>query len=201
MDEFENTQTNIVNEPAVENKPVTVKVPTATNTAQAKNPEVPAPKGVSKSVLIFAGIVVLLLVGILLFSQLGKKADDETIIDEVEVTTDTVLSDPSEILVDTKSYIQYNQAEFQSASNKKRILFFAASWCPTCTKLDIDIQNNIALLGSDTIIFKVDYDSATELKSQYSVTNQHTLISVNSSGAELKRVLGSPTLSDALVNL
>ena len=32
----------------------------------------------------------------------------------------------------TKSYVDYSKEAFDKASGEKRVLFFKASWCPTC---------------------------------------------------------------------
>ena len=200
MDDFKNSPIDINIQPGEDRSalvstpaPTPVKNPAATQ-AETK------PKAVSKSILIFAGIVMLLLIGIVLYSLTkSKNTAESTPIQETPAESPAV--NKQDILVETESYLVYDQTKFQTSSNKKRVLFFAASWCPTCSKLDIDIQNNIALIDNNTVIFKVDYDSASDLKSQYSITNQHTLISVNSNGAEVKRLIGTPTLSDLLINI
>lgn len=51
------------------------------------------------------------------------------------------------------------------------------------------------------IIFKVDYDSATELKKKYSVLSQSTWVQVDTQGNMYKRWLGKTRLSDILSDL
>jgi thiol-disulfide isomerase/thioredoxin len=80
------------------------------------------------------------------------------------------------------------------------VLFFHASWCPSCKSLDQDILANKAKIPSDTVIFKVDYDLNTPLKTKYGVNAQHTLVSLNSDGTKKSLNRNSPTLADVLKN-
>jgi len=72
------------------------------------------------------------------------------------------------------------------------VLFFRASWCPTCRALDTDIKaNNIP---ESLTILDVDYDNSSELKKKYGVTYQHTFMQVDKDGNLIKKWSGSPTL-------
>jgi thioredoxin 1 len=69
------------------------------------------------------------------------------------------------------------------------VLFFNASWCPTC-------QSTVQSLDADGVpagltVVSVDYDSATDLRKQYGVTVQHTFVQVDEAGAELAKFAGS----------
>lgn len=69
------------------------------------------------------------------------------------------------------------------------VLFFSASWCPTC-------QASIKSLDADGVpggltVVKVDYDQANDLKKEYGVTVQHTYVQVDESGDELTKFTGS----------
>ena len=44
----------------------------------------------------------------------------------------------------------------------------------------------------------MDYDNSTSLKQKYGVTYQHTLVQVDSKGAQIAKWSGSPTLSALL---
>ena len=74
------------------------------------------------------------------------------------------------------------------------VLFFAASWCPTC-------QSTVKSLDADGVpagltVVSVDYDAATDLKQQYGVTVQHTFVQVDEAGAELAKFTGSVSGED-----
>ncbi len=74
------------------------------------------------------------------------------------------------------------------------ILFFRASWCPTCRTLDKDIKANLGNIPSGVTILDVDYDNSEELQDKYGVTYQHTLVQVDKDGNLIKKWSGSPTL-------
>lgn len=74
------------------------------------------------------------------------------------------------------------------------VLFFNASWCPTC-------QSTVKSLDAEGVppgltVVSVDYDAATELKKQYGVTVQHTFVQVDDAGTELARFSGSVSGED-----
>lgn len=76
------------------------------------------------------------------------------------------------------------------------VLFFHASWCPSCRGLGSDIEANASSIPEGVTILKVDYDKEAELKKKYGVTYQHTLVQVGADGALIKKWSGSPKLSD-----
>lgn len=94
-------------------------------------------------------------------------------------------------------YLDYYDGAIAETPGLK-VLFFHASWCPKCRALDADIEANAIPAGMT--IFKVDFDSATELKQQYGVTLQTTIVYVDDDGDLLtKGVLYDDTTLDALI--
>jgi thioredoxin 1 len=93
-------------------------------------------------------------------------------------------------MMKVESYAPYSVKAFTEASKLKRVLFFAASWCPSCRSVDKDITENIKLIPADTVIFKTDYDTETALKSKYLITRQHTFVWVDAKGAVIKKWSG-----------
>ncbi len=97
------------------------------------------------------------------------------------------------------SYEAYAPEKLSFAQNGDVVLFFRASWCPSCRGLDKDIKENLASIPATLKILDVDYDTETELKKKYGVTYQHTLVQVDKDGSMIKKWSGSPKLS-ALVS-
>ncbi|NJK44318.1 MAG: thioredoxin family protein [Pleurocapsa sp. SU_196_0] len=87
-------------------------------------------------------------------------------------------------------YVEYSQKAFDSAVKMKRVLFFAASWCPSCRGADKDINSKLKTIPENLVIFKTDYDSQTALKTKYGITSQHTFVYVDAKGAALKKWSG-----------
>ncbi len=93
------------------------------------------------------------------------------------------------------SYEDYAASKLAWANDGKVVLFFKASWCPTCQSVDKNILANLGEIPANTHILKVDYDTSGELKKKYGVTYQHTFVQVNAQGNLIKKWSGSPSLT------
>lgn len=70
------------------------------------------------------------------------------------------------------------------------VLFFHAAWCPYCQQADKDLTQWYGSTGFPLTVYKVDYDTQTELKSRYGVTTQHTFVKIDGSGNAVKTIVG-----------
>ncbi|MDO8626109.1 MAG: thioredoxin family protein [Candidatus Magasanikbacteria bacterium] len=95
-------------------------------------------------------------------------------------------------------YEDYSPAKLTLANTGKVVLFFKASWCPSCRSLDLDILKNLNAIPKDVAILKIDYDSSDDLKKKYGVTYQHTFVQVDAQGQMITKWSGSPTLVSLL---
>lgn len=102
------------------------------------------------------------------------------------------------MMVKGGEYVPYDSAKLAFTKEGKVVLFFRASWCPTCRALDADIKANLAQIPKNVLILDVDYDKAVDLKKQYGVTYQHTLVQVDASGNMITKWSGSANLSEFL---
>ncbi len=98
----------------------------------------------------------------------------------------------------TGIFQDYDPALLANARDGDVIIFFTASWCPTCNALTRDINNNLDKIPADVSILKVDYDTSTAMKKKYNVRIQHTLVQVDENGNELTKWNGSLTLERLL---
>jgi len=98
--------------------------------------------------------------------------------------------------VTSTNYIDYNSDTFAKASQNDVVLFFKASWCPTCNATDKDITTNLSKIPQNLIIAKADYDKEVSLKQKYGVVMQHTFVKVDKYGNEIKKANGLNTLND-----
>jgi thioredoxin 1 len=94
------------------------------------------------------------------------------------------------------SYVAYAPEKLSMANTGDVVLFFRASWCPSCKTLDANIKANMTGIPEGLTILDVNYDTATDLKKKYGVTYQHTLVQVSADGTLIKKWSGSPTLAD-----
>lgn len=109
-------------------------------------------------------------------------------------STDDTAAEPA---VAPGQYIDYYDGAIDETPGLK-VLFFHASWCPKCRALDADITANTVPGGMT--IFKVDFDTALDLRQTYGVTLQTTIVYVDDDGDVLaKGVLYNDTTLDALL--
>lgn len=73
-------------------------------------------------------------------------------------------------------------------SSEKVVLFFNASWCPTCKAADKEFKSS--KIPDGVTILSVDYDLNTELRKKYGVTYQHTFVQIDGKGEIVKKWSG-----------
>lgn len=121
---------------------------------------------------------------------------DATKTDSMMKKDETSMMEKSDTMMKAGSYEAYAPEKVMLASaTHDVVLFFRASWCPTCRAVDGDIKANLSKIPSDLAILDVNYDNSTSLKQKYGVTYQHTFVQVDRDGNLIKKWSGSPTLS------
>lgn len=109
---------------------------------------------------------------------------------------ETSMMDKGDTMMKAGSYESYAPEKVTLASaSHEVVLFFRASWCPTCRAVDADIKANISKIPGSLAILDVDYDNSASLKQKYGVTYQHTFVQVDKDGNLIKKWSGSPTLA------
>lgn len=99
------------------------------------------------------------------------------------------------------TYESYTAAAVGYASLGEVVLFFFSPSCPACVLLDRDIITNRARIPKDVKILKVDFESASDLKTLYGVSEPHRLIQVNAAGNRITQWGLSSTLSDLVTRI
>jgi len=123
--------------------------------------------------------------------------NDEMIEENKMTEDDSVMED--ETMKSSGTYSDYDSSKLALADSEKVVLFFHASWCPTCRTLDSSLKNSGVPAGVN--ILKVDYDSSTDLRQKYGVTYQHTLVQVDSNGDLINKWTGSPDINSIVANI
>ncbi len=116
--------------------------------------------------------------------------------DSMMQSSDTDVMDVGDGMMKSGAYEAYAPEKLVRAETGDVVLFFHASWCPSCRGLNADIEINLSAIPSGVSILKVDYDTESEMKKKYGVTYQHTLVQVNADGTLIKKWSGSPTLDN-----
>lgn len=157
-------------------------------------------------------IIVLILIFSVVYIINNKKTNDLAIIPDRQSVISTedsgVMSGTSEGkpklvadgLIDIKSgkYENYTVEKLSNADSGDVVLFFKASWCPSCRTVDADIKTNINNIPETLTILELDYDKATDLKKKYGVTTQHTFVQVDKDGTMIKKWSGGSTLNSLI---
>lgn len=138
-----------------------------------------------------------------------KMMDDETDMmkkeemekEEMMMQDDQVVGTEDTMMKKIGLYVPYDASKLVMANSGDVVLFFKASWCPSCRTLDSNIKANLDSIPSDLTILELDYDTATALRQQYGVTTQHTLVQVDASGALVKKWNGGSTLASIVAQV
>mgnify|MGYP001561626592 CR=1 FL=1 len=127
---------------------------------------------------------------------------DTTNTDGMMKKEETSMMDKSDTMMKAGSYEVYTSEKVTLASaTHDVVLFFRASWCPTCRAIDADIKANLSKIPSSLAILDVDYDNSASLKQKYGVTYQHTFVQVDKDGNLIKKWSGSPTLTSLVAEV
>lgn len=111
-------------------------------------------------------------------------------------TSSSTQSSTTNQITKAGQYLDYSNDKLALADSGKVLIFFNASWCPTCRAAVKDINNNLDAIKPGLTILSADYDKETELKRKYGVVTQHTFVQVNSDGSIIKKQIGLDTVSE-----
>lgn len=155
-----------------------------------------------KFVPLFIVLGVILLLVILYFVFFTESASEETVDTSNNTAGTSVATDVPSAEQATSAGYFIDYENYQSVpgmyNDGKIVYFFNAKWCPTCKALTTDIVENGNDIPAGVTIVSVDYDDYTELKQQYGVTYQHTLVQVDAVGNQIKKWSGGNTLDSVL---
>jgi thiol-disulfide isomerase/thioredoxin len=128
-----------------------------------------------------------------------KMMDDTAMVkDDMKMMDDGAESDTAMM---KGSYEAYSPEKISRAESGDVVLFFHASWCPSCRSLSKNIEENMTAIPDGVSILKVDYDKESDLKKKYEVTNQHTLVQVDANGNLIKKWSGSSKLMNLVAEI
>jgi len=130
-------------------------------------------------------------------SQESQANPESSTNQEDQTSLPTQKTDPS-IKIRKSGYIDYKTIESVELSpDSRKVLFFHASWCPSCRSLDKSLnEKDFQDVDGDIVVIKVDYDKEDELKTKYKIPSQHTLVEVDQNWNELKKFTGANNLKD-----
>jgi thiol-disulfide isomerase/thioredoxin len=114
----------------------------------------------------------------------------------MDKSSDSAMMKDEQVMMKSGSYEPFAPSKIALASaSRDVVLFFRASWCPTCKAVDTDIKAHLKDIPENLILLNVDYDNSTDLKKKYGVTYQHTFVQVDSQGNLIHKWSGSQNLA------
>lgn len=158
-----------------------------------------------KNSIIGIGVIGIALTGYVAYAFYDGKAhceDDLCQISEADLAllaTDTATLPP--IDGPRGSFEDYSEERLAELSTDTVILFFHATWCPSCRALSTDIELNADAIPEGITILKADYDVETELRKRYGITTQHTLVQIDAQGDLIKKWSGGSRLETVLLEI
>jgi len=103
-------------------------------------------------------------------------------------------------------YVEYSKEALEKAASARRVLFFYASWCPTCRPADTSFKTNEGKIPGDVTIIRVNYNDPDtdqeekELAKKYGITYQHTYVQIDATGKEVAKWNGGQ-INELLTNI
>ena len=85
------------------------------------------------------------------------------------------------------------------AESKPTVLFFYATWCPTCQAAMKEINADTHKLSGINLLV-VDYDNSDDLQKKYGITYQHTFVQIDTDGTALAKWSGG-SVDEILMNV
>ena len=105
-----------------------------------------------------------------------------------------------------EKYLPFSPEAMQATQNSRRVLFFYANWCPTCSPADASFMQEQAKLPQDVTVLRVNYDDTETyadekaLAEKYQITYQHTFVQIDATGNVVTKWNGGK-VDELLVNI
>jgi len=143
--------------------------------------------------IIIAGIVISVLVGggLIVTNQQSQQAEQAKMTQEKDGNK-MVKTSPSR-------YIEYSKGAYDQAANKRRVLYFYATWCPSCKVANEDFTANPNKIPGGVVVIRTNYNDPNtdqeekDLAKKYGITYQHTFVQIDEQGKELTKWNGGKT--------
>lgn len=132
--------------------------------------------------------------------MMDEKSMEEGVMMEDEMMKEEMM-DEKMMMKSEGAYETYSAEKVSQAGEEKVVLFFRASWCPSCKAVDADIRANLSGIPESVTILDVNYDDSEELQEKYGVTYQHTFVQVDAKGNEIAQWSGSTTLASVVAQI
>ena len=117
-----------------------------------------------------------------------------------------VKTPPAQLIVENSRYLEHSEGVLEQTADKRRVLFFYASWCPICRPADQSFKENAGKIPEDVILVRVNYNdpdtdrAEKDLAGKYGVTYQHTFVQIDQEGSAIHKWNGGE-INELLANI
>ena len=157
-----------------------------------------------RNILVIILVIFVIAVGGFYFFTQNKSSD------QMMRKQDSMMEKSSDSSMMKKSgnsrYVEYSKEVLENSTDKRRVLFFYANWCPICKPADTNFRENVSRIPEDVVLIRVNYnDSDTDkeekaLVEKYGITYQHTFVQIDANGNEVTKWNGGQ-IDELLSNL
>src|SRR3989337_3019130 len=110
----------------------------------------------NKNVGIIIGAMAVIVILGWMYIFMNNRSDDVTIEEKNQV-----MNGGNDSMMKAGFYEAYTSDKLARADTGDVVLFFHASWCPSCRGLNADIEKNMSVIPAGVTILKTDYDKET----------------------------------------
>lgn len=138
-------------------------------------------------------IIIFLLGGIFFVSNQNKQTEDAKDTPLIQKNAPSSENDDQSVASISSRYVEYKKSILEETFEKRRVLFFYASWCPTCRPIDAEFESKKGTLPEDLVVIRVNYNdpetdqAEKDLAKKYNITYQHTFVQIDNRGEEITK--------------
>lgn len=157
-------------------------------------------------ILVIVAVVAIFSVGAYTLSQKSSESDSLMKKDEASIKKDEAMIENTDDKMSDSRYVEYSKVALDEASSNRRVLFFYASWCPTCRPADASFTQNAGKIPEDVTLIRVNYNDPEtdqeekDLAKTYGITYQHTFVQIDKTGKEITKWNGGQ-INELLSNI
>ena len=103
-------------------------------------------------------------------------------------------------------YVEYSKTVLDQSKDLRRVLYFYATWCPSCKVANEDFTANPNKIPEDVVVIRTNYNDPNtdadekDLAKKYGITYQHTFVQIDAQGKEVTKWNGGKT-DELLANI
>ena len=143
--------------------------------------------------LVFGLAVIMIALAGYFYTTTQKPASEATTVQENTIVKNEIVKTESAMTTDSPRYTPFTPDLLTTSSSTRRILYFYATWCPSCKVANAEFLASPEKIPQDVVVLRVNYnDPDTDedekaLARKYNITYQHTFVQIDKGGNEITK--------------